>query len=591
MKTSARIAQLNEQAWQQVGPDTRKALALAEEAAAEARRLEDGLQLGLALRTVGACKLETGELAEARRVLAAAEEVLRDLPECQSVLAQVFRLRSRVCFISQEYEKALRFIHAGLQACKESEDPQLEAAVLNQAGTTYAHLGSYEEGLEYLLASLEVLEKAGLDATGHPLNNIGNIYMLQGDPERALDFFERAKRAFDETGTGRDRVIALGNIGRALEELGDTEGARARHEEGVVLARETEDPIYLPPALTKLARVMGKLGRTEEALNLLMEALELCPADSSPFREEPLMALANLHLAMGAPGEAERLYRETIRLAVRHENRQLEAEALLGLSRALEGAERWREALEAYHRHQELAAAAARELFSNKTQALLLHNEVKQSKRDRKLLRDVNEQLKVAYAELEAKSAELERLSLEDPLTKLFNRRQLERRMADEIARLERYGERFSLLMCDVDDFKAINDRFSHGMGDQILVQLAQILISHTRSTDLVARVGGEEFLLLLPHTAAAEAAQVAEKVRAAVVEFPWDSLGVGTVTVSIGVAEGRLGEDASALMGSVDRELYRAKRSGKNRVCVAPAGSGEDDLEAESLGGGDERT
>ena len=576
MKTPAEVAQLNDLAWQQVRSDARKALTLAEEAAAEARRLEDPLQLGIALRTVGACKLESGDLGEARRALATAEEVLREEPERQPILAQVFRLRSRLSFMQHEYEKALRFIHAALQASQEDVEPQLRAAVLNQAGTTYAHLGSYEEGLEYLLASLEVLEEAGLDPSGNPLNNIGNIYLLQGDPDRALDFFERAKRAFDEQGSGRDRLIALGNIGRALEELGDLEGARRRHQEALELAREIGDAVYLPPALTKLGRVLGKLGQTEEAFNLLAQALQLCRGDSAPFRDEPLMALAGLQVDAGEPEAAERLYRETVRLARSHDNQQLESHALLGLAQALESAGRWREALKAYQEHQELATVVARQLFSNKTQALLLHNEVKQSKRDRMLLRQVNEQLTAAYAELEAKSAELERLSLEDPLTKLFNRRQLERRMADEIARLQRYDERFSVLMCDIDDFKAINDRFSHGVGDEILVRFAGILKAQTRSTDVVARVGGEEFVLLLPHTGLSEAVQVAGKIRSAVEEYPWSELGDGLgVTTSAGVTEARREQDATELLAAVDRELYRAKRSGKNRVCASQLESG----------------
>ena len=582
--TPTEVAQLNDLAWEQMGADGRKALALAEEAAAEARRLEDELQLGMALRTVGACKLESGELAEARRALAAAQAVLESCPGGQPVLAQVLRLRSRLSFLDQDFEKALRFIHAALQASQESNDPKLRAAVLNQAGTTYAHLGSFEEGLEYLLASLQVLEDAGLEATGNPLNNIGNIYMLQGDPERALDFFDRAKRAFAESGTGRDRVIGLGNAGRALEALGDLESARLLFEQSLALARELDDRVYIPPALSKLGRVLGQLGQHEEAFARLGEALSLCHGPSAPFRDEPLLALAELHLRAGDPEEAERLYRETLGLAQAHDNRQLEAEAHRGLSQAQESAGRWREALESYQSYQELEASLARELFSNKTQALLLHNEVKQSKRDRKLLREMNEQLRHAYEELfelnqalEAQAAELERLSLEDPLTKLFNRRQLEKRLADEIARLERYGEKFSLIMCDIDDFTSINDRFSHGVGDEILEKFAGILKGSTRATDVAARVGGEEFVLLLPHTGLKEAAMVAEKIRAAVEEFAWEYLGKSLkVTTSAGVTEAQQKQGANSLLAAADQELYRAKRMGKNSVCARELESSE---------------
>jgi diguanylate cyclase (GGDEF)-like protein len=128
--------------------------------------------------------------------------------------------------------------------------------------------------------------------------------------------------------------------------------------------------------------------------------------------------------------------------------------------------------------------------------------------------------------------------------------------------------------MIDVDHFKSVNDRYGHAVGDRVLRRIADLLVTATRQNDVVARIGGEEFAVLLPHTDEETATDVAERVRAAVALHTSDP----QVTVSIGVASlgGALfqhGEDpierAATLMERADGALYRAKRAGRNRVCV----------------------
>jgi diguanylate cyclase (GGDEF)-like protein len=123
--------------------------------------------------------------------------------------------------------------------------------------------------------------------------------------------------------------------------------------------------------------------------------------------------------------------------------------------------------------------------------------------------------------------------------------------------------------MLDIDHFKAINDRFSHTVGDEVLRKLARSLRQQLRDVDLSARFGGEEFVLLLPDTDAPGARQVAEKVRLAVEEGTWGTVHPElAVTVSVGVAMLAPGDDATDLLARADAMLYRAKQSGRNRVC-----------------------
>jgi diguanylate cyclase (GGDEF)-like protein len=154
-------------------------------------------------------------------------------------------------------------------------------------------------------------------------------------------------------------------------------------------------------------------------------------------------------------------------------------------------------------------------------------------------------------------------ISHADSLTGLRNRRAFEERLAEELARAARYREPLSLLVADVDGLKAINDRGGHRAGDVALRRMAEALRAGARQTDLVARVGGDEFAVIAPRTDAAAAAALAERIRSLVMtrgEFP--------LTVSIGVATTRGGQPPAAFLREVaDTALYAAKRGGRNRV------------------------
>ncbi len=156
--------------------------------------------------------------------------------------------------------------------------------------------------------------------------------------------------------------------------------------------------------------------------------------------------------------------------------------------------------------------------------------------------------------------AELGRRATTDPLTGLANRRAFEERLVDAPVGT-------SVALFDLDHFKHVNDRHGHATGDTVLRELADRIVRHTRPIDTVARIGGEEFALLLPATPLALAAAVAERVRADIAGTPFTT--AGTCTASCGVAERGPGEDGSDLMRRSDRALYRAKGEGRNRVVM----------------------
>jgi len=172
---------------------------------------------------------------------------------------------------------------------------------------------------------------------------------------------------------------------------------------------------------------------------------------------------------------------------------------------------------------------------------------------------------------LEAEGAELRKLSVLDPLTELYNRRHLGHLMSLEIKRAKRYGLDMSCLMIDVDHFKRVNDRYGHDVGDHALKRVAHSLTIATRDVDVVARHGGEEFCIMLPNTPLCDALDVAERARSYVEGLTLLSPeGPYRVTISIGVAAHvpDLTPDVDALLRVADKALYRAKETGRNRVC-----------------------
>lgn len=183
------------------------------------------------------------------------------------------------------------------------------------------------------------------------------------------------------------------------------------------------------------------------------------------------------------------------------------------------------------------------------------------------------EALQSTQAELAIRTAEYERLSLTDPLTGVANRRALGERATVEIAEVKRKNGRLSVVMFDIDHFKDVNDTYGHGVGDAVLQNVARVAKLWLRPADLIARIGGEEFALLLPGAGRREAVDIAERIRASIAETMIDA-GSGTVSVttSFGVTEFDVASDdlEDALL-SADTALYAAKDAGRNRVHVAP--------------------
>lgn len=187
----------------------------------------------------------------------------------------------------------------------------------------------------------------------------------------------------------------------------------------------------------------------------------------------------------------------------------------------------------------------------------------------------MSDELATAYGELEASREQLseqaellQELSRRDELTGLLNRRAFRERVSPMFAQALRFDRPLTLAMADIDHFKLVNDDFSHGVGDSVLREIAQLIHTHVREIDVVARYGGEEFAIAFPETSLGAAARLLDRLRTLIAEHDWERLATGLeITLSAGLADRASGRTLREVLDEADARLREAKSSGRNLV------------------------
>ena len=159
----------------------------------------------------------------------------------------------------------------------------------------------------------------------------------------------------------------------------------------------------------------------------------------------------------------------------------------------------------------------------------------------------------------------IEKVSLIDHLTQVYNKRYYDEILEKEVSSASRYGYNISLLMLDIDHFKDVNDNFGHQVGDNILKEFAYLLLLNTRKSDIISRIGGEEFTIIVSNDTEESACAFARKLRKEIAHYSFGS--VGNVTASIGISSFIEGDTPQTLFKRVDDAMYKAKHNGRNQV------------------------
>lgn len=563
-----------------------RALGLADTQPAEARSLaESVLSLGdngadpasraRSLYVIGIAHLSAKSYERAETELRRALDLAQETGD-KTLIVQIQRALLKGAFFTRNLEAALLRGLRALQTARAIDDPVLEADTRNDLGLVYGELGDFEGALEHLLAGLRLMRNAGSTKLSRLLNNIGNVYYGLGDHREALGFFESALDAFRTEESSRGEGIALGNVGRAKMALRKIEDAVESLRHSVRIFTESNDDLYLAPALARLGTALASLDLHDEAETAFRSARDL--VDRSPvkeFQEEILLASSRYDITHGRVDEGVRTLAILSDVIPEGEitRRAYELHALL--AEACERCGDTPAALGHFKNYQRVRQAVSDAANAVRIRGLMLQFDVEQARQQAEIFRlrnielaRANEELQLLHTQLEERNRLLEQISVEDALTGLQNRRYLALQLGVEVRKALRHDRALCVAMCDLDHFKAINDRFSHAIGDEVLRRVGAIFRAEIRVTDVATRYGGEEFIVLLPDTDLGGAAALAERLREGVADHPWSELVNGlSVTVSIGVAQLSPGGNPESLLADADARLYQAKHAGRNRV------------------------
>ena len=570
---TARVTTLNEMGW--------AAMSLGRYADAE-RYLNDGLQLaGRTSNELGEARAlsNLGTLAQRRgqpqRAIVLFSRALA-LQKRAGNAHQVANSLNNLGFVTgtdlADYSRALAFHLEALDVREGERDSSGIALSLNNIGIVYARLRQYDRALRYFERALVIRRSLGFAAReAATLSNIGDAWLDSGEPARALGPQREALAIRERLDDPSAVALSHRNIGVVLLALGQADSARVELVQSLEIARATGDRGLLARALLSSSEAARAGSRTADALRDATEGLSIARAMGS--RELVRLGLQQLSAAQQARGNAtaalasyqafkalsDSIYDETTaRHTVSLEQRFAEERRQRELERV------WREEAEselALHRR-----TVQRDLVLGA--ALLL------------IIIGAN-----AFRRRQGRVRVAEELSMTDSLTGARNRRYVRQRLADDVpASLRRHHRAFRLggaptdgdlafFLLDLDHFKLVNDRYGHAAGDRLLADLAGVLRSAVGEDDVVARWGGEEFLVLVRFTDRTLVPDIAERMRATVEAHTTVLDGGASVGVTCSIGFGifpAIPADPNALgwegvVSLADHGTYAAKRMGRN--------------------------
>lgn len=439
----------------------------------------------------------------------------------------------------------------------------------HELADAYRQLGAHERAVAHLRESLRFASMDDAAQSARPFLSLGLAYLDLERPADALACLERARNSFLHLGESGEAGQALMGEAQALLALGQYAEAVNRLERAEAGFRLADLSGRLPAVYRLMARAAAMQGAVAQANSHFRLAMKLhAQGHGAEAEADTRLEYAAFQLECGDPYGARVNLEQALELYRMRGNLVGQAGAVRLLGEVHERSGDAAAALASLKEHLELRGEL--ETRGGEREAAIRIMQLEQSlQREHTSTRRTQQALVEANRVLRDQSARLEELSRTDHLTGLYNRRYLTGFLE---SRYERDTTRagLSLVLMDLDDFKAVNDRYGHAVGDQVLVRVAELFMGTFRSEDIVARWGGEEFAVAMPALGCSEATAIADRVCQDIENHDWSRLGDGLkVTVSVGVTcareagAGGLGE----LLRLADQRLYEAKRGGRNRV------------------------
>jgi diguanylate cyclase (GGDEF)-like protein len=490
-------------------------------------------------------------------------------------LALGLRFVANINLRCSEYLTGLHYLVEALELFTTLENNRQIAACQNEIGTAYLALGDCADALEYFETSLNTCELLN-SQKGRQVNLmcIAQAQRQLGQLDQALEYTQRSLKLVLESEDHNDISELKSFIGevqtligrRALEVDQEQakqafEAARISLSDALEHANTLENPEPQAIALTGLVGILTDLERFDTASRFGQEALKISSKLENPaIRARALVAIGRLRLRSDKPNQALEAFKQALEIFDTLGQREESAQVHRELANVHKSLEQFALALQHFERFYELDAQVRSQGAERRAQALTVKVDLERAHFEAELHR-------VRASELSVLNERLERQTREDGLTRLSNRRHLEEFMRKAFSAAQEHATALSVVLLDIDHFKAVNDRFSHATGDQVLQAVAELMREHINSDELAGRFGGEEFVLVL-NANPRETYERAEKLRQAIQDYDWASIEVGLeVTLSLGWCAQTNLENHERMLSNADAMLYAAKRAGRNRV------------------------
>ncbi len=509
-----------------------KAIHLCEPAGPEQQ--DDLLQLALALLHLGRCRLRLDQNDQALENFSRARELFSSRHETNRAISCTSGIGLAHLRLGNTTQ-AFTCLYQSLEQAQDLGGPLLIAVVQRDLGCAFACLDQPEQALPYLLESAASL--------------------------RRLD--ERLELS-----------AALDGLCQAYRQHGQNSRALECGLESVRLAECLEAWLRLAEYLRSLGQVYQAQGEADLALECYRRSLNLAQkygaSQAGVGAAGALQAIGEIHRGQGRLDLALVSLQDALVTAEQAGAKPLQMECCQGLVEVFKQSRDFEAALAYQERLQALKEARFDEEASRRVQNLEATHQLEVARRQAEAMQRKTDALQKEIDEHKRLEAQLEHLANTDPLTGIINRRKFYNLAVDKLERSRRLRLPLSLIMFDLDHFKVINDTYGHMAGDDVLVEIARRVSADVRQADILARFGGEEFVVLLPETSHPLAQIIAERLRQRVGSTPF-RIDVATlsITISLGVAH-YTGQEELALeklLDFADRALYQAKESGRNKV------------------------
>jgi len=509
-------------------------------------------------------------------------DMLTDIKLCR---AWIYQHQGRVELALEEYNQLVGDAY-------QLESPKLIADARSVRGAMYSFQGNFAQALEDLITAQHLYDSLKLKYWSlYNLTELATSYRRFGDPQTAIKYYQQLETKFIALGDMNSANGILSEMAIALEELGEYELALEKYQQSHQYWTKQGSELGSSTTAVNISGTLLKLNRIDEAEAYLTEASQSIKPDNEAFYSFMKLFKAQVHLMQGAPAQALIELNDAKAAFSRVKNTRGMAQLLLLESQTFSTQQSWKEAFRSLEQYLVLHNELDAKLQSNRTTEMRTRFNTKRIETENERLIEYqrikehelkivkqNKQLEYAVLVLAfivilnisffafkqaQKSKLLEVLAMTDHLTQLPNRRHTYT-TGEKLFSVK--PPSLALILFDADNFKSVNDNYGHDIGDKALIKLARISSAHMRKNDLVGRVGGEEFLIILPETTLNQATEIAQRLVDSIAKSDLSDIAANfSMTISAGIAAQENDKSFSELLKRADSALYQAKSGGRN--------------------------